>query len=53
MSRSRSATKCAKTTIDEVFINTFDRDIEGTYIFPLPEGAVISEFAMFIGDQKV
>ncbi len=43
----------AKTSIDEVFVNTYDRDIEGTFIFPLPEGAAVSEFAMFIGDQKV
>jgi len=43
----------ARTSIDEVFINNHDRDIEGTFIFPLPEGASISEFAMFIGDQKV
>jgi Ca-activated chloride channel family protein len=43
----------AKTFIDEVFVNTYHRDIEGTFIFPLPEGAAISEFAMFIGDEKV
>jgi Ca-activated chloride channel family protein len=43
----------AKTSIDEVFVNTYHRDIEGTFIFPLPEGAAISEFAMFIGEQKV
>jgi Ca-activated chloride channel family protein len=43
----------AKTSIDEVFINNFDRDIEGTFIFPLPENAAISEFAMYIGDKKI
>ena len=43
----------AKTTIDQVFINNFNRDIEGTYIFPLPEQASISEFAMWIGDKRV
>jgi Ca-activated chloride channel family protein len=43
----------AKTTIDQVFINNFNRDIEGTYIFPLPEQASISEFAMWIGDTRV
>lgn len=43
----------AKTTIDQVFINNFNRDIEGTYILPLPEGASISEFAMWIGDTRV
>jgi len=43
----------AKTSIDEVFINNHDRDIEGTFIFPLPENAAISEFAMYIGDKKI
>jgi len=43
----------AKTTVDQAFLNPFERDIEGTYIFPLPEGASISEFAMWIGEQKI
>jgi Ca-activated chloride channel family protein len=43
----------AKTSIDQVFINNHGRDIEGDFIFPLPEGAAISEFAMYIGDEKV
>ena len=43
----------AKTTIDQVFINHHSRDIEGVYIFPLPEGASLSEFSMYIGDRKV
>jgi Ca-activated chloride channel family protein len=43
----------AKTSIDEVFINNYDRDIEGTFIFPLPENAAISEFAMYVGDKKI
>jgi Ca-activated chloride channel family protein len=43
----------AKTTVDQVFINHFGRDIEGTYIFPVPEGASVSEFAMYIGNERV
>ncbi len=43
----------AKTSIDQVFINNHPRDIEGTFIFPLPEGASISEFAMYIGEEKI
>ncbi len=43
----------AKTSIDQVFINNYHRDIEGIYIFPLPEGSAISEFAMYIGDKKI
>ncbi len=43
----------AKTSVDQVFINHFGRDIEGTYIFPVPEGASVSDFAMFIGGERV
>ena len=43
----------ARTSIDEVFINNHSRDIEGTFIFPLPENAAISEFALFVGDKKI
>jgi len=43
----------AKTTIDQVFINHHTMDIEGMYIFPLPEDASLSEFSMYIGDKKV
>ena len=43
----------AKTSIDQVFINNHNRDIEGTFIFPLPKGASISEFSMYIGDKKI
>ncbi|MEW5901224.1 MAG: VIT domain-containing protein, partial [Acidobacteriota bacterium] len=45
--------QAARTSIDEVFINHHGRDIEGTFIFPLPENAAISEFAMYVGDQKI
>ena len=43
----------AKTSVDQVFINHFDRDIEGTYIFPVPEGASVSDFAMYVGNQRI
>ena len=43
----------ARTSIDQVFINHYGRDIEGTYIFPVPEGASVSDFAMFIGNERV
>lgn len=43
----------AKTSVDQVFINNFNRDIEGTYIFPIPENAAVSEFAMYIGGERV
>ena len=37
----------ATTKIDQVFLNDYDRDLEGTYIFPLPEEATISRFVMW------
>ena len=43
----------ARTSVDQVFINHFDRDIEGTYIFPVPEGATVSDFALYIGNERV
>lgn len=43
----------ARTSIDQVFVNNHDRDIEGTFIFPLPEKAAISEFALYVGEKKV
>jgi Ca-activated chloride channel homolog len=43
----------ARTSIDQVFVNHFGRDIEGTYIFPVPEGASVTDFAMFIGTERV
>jgi Ca-activated chloride channel homolog len=43
----------ATTTIDQVFLNEYDVDLEGTYIFPLPEEASITEFSMYIDGKKV
>lgn len=43
----------AKTSIDQVFINNHHRDIEGVFIFPIPERAAISEFAMYVGNQRI
>jgi Ca-activated chloride channel family protein len=43
----------ARTSVDQVFVNHFGRDIEGTYIFPVPEGASVTGFALFVGGRKV
>ncbi|MCK4385521.1 MAG: hypothetical protein KAW52_04580, partial [candidate division Zixibacteria bacterium] len=43
----------AQTRVDQVFINNFHRDIEGTYIFPIPGDASISKFSMFIGGEEI
>ncbi len=43
----------AQTAVDQVFINNFHRDIEGTYIFPISEDASISKFSMYIGGEEI
>jgi Ca-activated chloride channel family protein len=43
----------ATTHVDQVFVNEAGYDIEGTYIFPLPEEAAISEFSMWVDGEKV
>jgi len=43
----------ASTSIDQVFKNDSDIDLEGTYIFPLPETATITEFAMYMDGKKI
>jgi len=42
----------ADTHIDQTFSNPHNYDIEGTYIFPIPAGAVISNFAIKV-DNKI
>ncbi|HRZ58371.1 MAG TPA: VIT domain-containing protein, partial [Candidatus Paceibacterota bacterium] len=36
----------ATTWIDQEFYNPNDRQLEGTYIFPVPRGAQIDKFSM-------
>jgi len=43
----------AQTKIDQVFKNEANQEIEGTYLFPLPVGAVVSDFSMYVGKEKV
>jgi Ca-activated chloride channel family protein len=43
----------AQTTVDQVFRNDYPRDLEGTYIFPLPLDASISKFSMFVGGEEL
>ncbi|MFG0319957.1 MAG: VIT domain-containing protein, partial [Planctomycetota bacterium JB042] len=43
----------ARTAVTQVFRNGADRALEATYLFPLPEGAGVSDFAMWIdGDRR-
>ncbi|MBN1524363.1 MAG: VWA domain-containing protein [Spirochaetales bacterium] len=42
----------ATTSIDQIFYNPSDRRMEGEYIFPIPRGAVIKNFSMFIDGKE-
>lgn len=43
----------AKTRLFQTFRNPTSGTIEGTYLFPLPQGAAISDFAMTVGGKRV
>lgn len=43
----------AKTSIDQVFHNPNPRRLEGTYLFPLPKGAHIDNFAMDVNGKRM
>lgn len=44
--------QAATTKVDEIFHNETSRQEEGTYIFPLPKGAAIHKFSMFVGEKE-
>ena len=43
----------ATTRVDQVFRNDTGRDLEGTYLFPLPEDATVTSFSMFVDGQQI
>ena len=43
----------AEVTVEQVFHNRSGRQLEGTYLFPLPEGASVSQWAMTMGGKMV
>ncbi|HEV3238189.1 MAG TPA: VIT and VWA domain-containing protein, partial [Gemmataceae bacterium] len=42
----------ARTVVDHIFHNPHDRQLEGTFEYPLPAGASPSYFAMFLGQTR-
>lgn len=42
----------ARTVVDHIFRNPHDRQLEGTFEYPLPTGASTSYFAMFLGNSR-
>jgi Ca-activated chloride channel homolog len=43
----------ATTRIEQVFYNESDRPAEGTYIFPLPVGAAVSDLVMWVDGRPI
>jgi len=43
----------ATTHIDQLFVNDNDWMLEGTYLFPLPEGAAINQLTMWVDGQPI
>jgi len=43
----------ATTRIDQLFVNEGQSVVEGTYMFPLPQGATVSDFTMWVDGQPI
>jgi Ca-activated chloride channel homolog len=43
----------ASVKIDQVFRNPNDRELEGEYIFPIPDGAAVSDFVLYVDGRPV
>ncbi len=51
--RTAIAGGVAQTEVEQSWRNDTDRAQEGSYLFPLPEGATVSDFALYDGDRKM
>ena len=43
----------AVTEVNQVFVNTENRQVEALYTFPVPKGASVSNFSMWIGGKEM
>lgn len=43
----------ATTSVEQVFRNSTPRDLEADYLFPLPPGATVREFAMWVNGKRL
>jgi len=50
---TRINAQVATTHVEQIFRNDSDATLEGTYFFPIPETASISEFAIWDGDRRL
>ena len=45
--------RIARTRTDQVFTNHADWEVEGIYEFTLPDGAIITDLVLWIGDKRI
>lgn len=43
----------AVTTVDQIFLNTENRQVEALYSFPVPKGASVANFSMWINGKEM
>src|SRR5687767_1152479 len=43
----------AVTHVEQVFRNHTERELEATYIFPVPKGASLNKFTMWVNGKEV
>jgi Ca-activated chloride channel family protein len=43
----------AVTRVEQTFRNHTDRQLEATYVFPVPKGAAVNKFAMWVNGKEV
>src|SRR6516225_3044827 len=43
----------AVTRVEQTFRNHTDRQLEATYLFPVPKGANVNRFTMFVNGSEV
>ncbi|HWP42524.1 MAG TPA: VIT domain-containing protein, partial [Blastocatellia bacterium] len=49
---ARIDNQVARVKVEHLFRNDTDQELEGTYYFPVPEGATLLEFAVYSGDER-
>jgi Ca-activated chloride channel family protein len=50
---TKISSQVATTHVEQVFRNDTDATLEGTYLFPIPDQASITEFAIWDGDRRL
>jgi Ca-activated chloride channel family protein len=50
---TKISAQVATTHVEQIFRNDSDATLEGTYFFPIPETASVSEFAIWDGERRL